>query len=715
MKAAAQAGGFVGANADPTAAVENPAAWSFTYCKNAATVIGVTAGGLIGSARRDVNVSVSYCMNTGTINGLYAAGGLINADLGNATKVLNGRIENSFNMGELTADTFLGGIVGDYVTNAANAGNALTLYNCFDISKRGENGTNGALVGKAVGTAISFENSYGAVAAESAGTYTELVGSYDGEATISNAGVASATNERVMLSTGSIKIGAMIERLETAIAALGEVEMPYGGISDGKPRDYTWYYANGALVNKGTKEAPYEIANAAQFATIGALSNGFQDAAQVGDMEDPVNFNGKYFKLTGDIDLTGYKADPINAEGATIVFDGNGKKISNWTIANTEYGGMFSAIGKNSVVKDLTLDNVDVAGNSISAGLIARGATGVTVYNVVLTDSCSVAPLSGNIAAGIIGTIVDEAATPDNTNPVKITFCVNKATISSLSVVGGIVGKLKGNFDYQISHCANKGALNITSTLNANFYVGGIIASTEGPADISEDTPTYMNSFIKDCYNVGAFTTTDTISYCYVGGIAGYLHAPQGAELTISNCFNVNARRVSTKCGENKLNNGGIGATSSTNLTKFVDTCYAVNAENSEHPFTALLTWGRNTSSQVDDYSKLVQNVTEPILDGNGASSTVKAGMEKIDAAIASKTELVWDFVAPDNGEDTTPDNGGDATDNADMTTQAPADTTETEKPKKKGCKSTLDSTYAVIALVAVLGFAFVAKKKENE
>jgi len=43
------------------------------------------------------------------------------------------------------------------------------------------------------------------------------------------------------------------------------------------------------------------------------------------------------------------------------------------------------------------------------------------------------------------------------------------------------------------------------------------------------------------------------------------------------------------------------------------------------------------------------------------------------------------------------------------------ADTTASaEDAKTKGCKKSIDSTYAVLALIAVLGFAFVAKKKEE-
>ena len=59
------------------------------------------------------------------------------------------------------------------------------------------------------------------------------------------------------------------------------------------------------------------------------------------------------------------------------------------------------------------------------------------------------------------------------------------------------------------------------------------------------------------------------------------------------------------------------------------------------------------------------------------------------------------------------PENPGNEQPGGNTTTKAP-DTTTKAPEEKKGCGSTLNSTYAVIALVAVLGFAFVAKKREE-
>ena len=720
------AAGLIGKSVAPATAAANTVTWDISYCTNAADVTAETAAaGLIAQANGEIALDVAYCSNTGKIAASAEtsslAGGIVGAlDATAATIAVTGSIENCYNTGELTAAGVTGGIVASYATDATVEGSELSLYNCFDNSKRSNATANGALVGTASGAALSFTNSYGAVAAESTGTFDALVGSYEGTATVENAGIVANAGKRVALDTGSAKLENMIERLTTAISALGEIEMPMGGFLDGPTYDYTWYYANDALVNRGTADAPYELANAAQFAGFTALINGTHVPEHLGDSytnEAAVSFNGKHFKLTGDVDLTGYKVDAINAEGQTIVFDGNGKKISNWTVTPTENGGMFSAIGKNSAIKNLTLDAVIVEGTRTSAVVVARGSLGLNLYNVTTTDSCKVWTTTGDIAAGFVGEIIDETAAPTDADTVKLTFCVNGAAVGGEKTVGGLVGKVKGNFNYQISHCVNKGELTITSTLNDRFYVGGILGTSEGLTE-PDGAEGYMNTFIKACYNTGKLVTPDTSSYCYVGGITGYTIAIEGAEIVIECCYDVSPRQVSTM-SEGKLANAGIGAASNSDLTKFVYTSYATNAEGSAHPYTALVTWTRNVSAQVDRYSNFVETLDSEIIDGNGLVSTMRVEIAKIDAAIASQTEIAWTFVDPNPPSDDTTDDGNDDTTTPEDTTAASVETTpapETTAPaaEKKGCRGALNSTYAVLALVSVLGFAFVAKKREE-
>ena len=96
----------------------------------------------------------------------------------------------------------------------------------------------------------------------------------------------------------------------------------------------------------------------------------------------------------------------------------------------------------------------------------------------------------------------------------------------------------------------------------------------------------------------------------------------------------------------------------------------------------------------------------------------MKAEMEKIDNAIKTLTELSWEKApaTPNSGSENNSNNTNN-TDNTDNTNaNNGGDTTTTPAPaeEKQGCGSALNSTYAVIALVAVLGFAFIAKKKEE-
>ena len=736
--------------------------------------MGMLAGAIYG------NVTIDNCHSNGTVTtaavkDVVAMGGLV----GLVSK-FNVTIKNCTNSADITnstvaenGDALTGGIVGSIqhytdaaavtqiIENCTNSG-MITVTNANALETVAIGGIVGSITPNTVRNDIQYEakllncTNTGAINCEIA---NKQVGDIAGLLTVQNAahGVNSSARVDIIGYTGTgdyavYNRGQLIEA--HAFSALTDCECDdegctytrhtyehswdaecangcgysrpfYGTTSDDKTRDYTWYYKEGALVNKGTATAPYEIANAAQLAALSALTYGVQDATLAGS-DARVNFNGKYFKLTADIDMTGYKVDPINMDGAAIVFDGNGKKIANWTVENTENGGVFSVVGKNSTVKNVTLDNVDFTATNTSAALIAIADVGLTVSNVKVNENCSVAAATSTIAAGIVGSIINETATP--ADMVKIIFCVNNADVSAKAVVGGIVGRIKGNFNYQITHCVNKGDLAAVSTANEVLTVGGILASTEAPK-VAQEEGGYISTetFIANCYNKGKLSTANTTAACYVGGIGGFLLSQEGAEVAISYCYDLSARKVSAT-SDTYLKNGGIAGDSTDNLTRFVEYCYAANASDSENPYTKLAEWKNTTGSQIDDYSSLVPSDTAEIFNAHGEATTMKAEMEKIDSAIATQTEIIWNIGGDgddgdgdgngDGGDNTTGDNSNDATNNGgDTTTQAPADTTTVaadDGAKKKGCGSALESTYAVIALVAVLGFAFVAKKKEE-
>ena len=569
---------------------------------------------------------------------------------------------------------------------------------------------NGAFAGQLNGTNMTLQNCYALVDPTSDGTYTELCADPGVIVNATNSAVVAAENARIFLSTGSIKFDEMYQRISQAIADLVAVEMPVGGFSDGLERDYSWYYADGAVIeDAGTKTNPYVIDTKEKFAALSSLSNGFHDPAAIGGSDERVNFNGKYFKLGADIDMTGYMADPLNMEGATIEFDGNNKTISNWKIENTKYGGVFSAVGRNSVVKDLTLDNVDVVAKDNSAVLISSAKSGLTVYNVYVKSTCSVEATEGKVGAGIVATIIDDVAGESDDVPpaeetlVKISFCINEASVKAKNTIGGIVGMTNGKFGYTYSYCANTGALEITSTKNQKFIVGGIL----GVAEKGEGNSAAWDgdTYIKDCYNKGSIKTPTTKSDCVVGGIAAAIYSATGY-IDITRCYDLSSRDLSTN--KTSLKNGGISAVSEGAVLKYMDISYAANAVGSKSAFVSATLWD-DEGDLTDIFSMALLELDEAILDGNGVESTIEEEIARLHTAITTLTEAEWDFVDP------TPVPGGNQENNQQNNQQnAPAETTAAVEEEKTGCGSALNSTYAVLALVAVLGFAFVAKKKEE-
>ena len=749
--------------------------WKFAYCANLANVTApVSAAGIVGASCGAINYDVDYCANMGTITnkGLGAknsdnqSAGLINArhhGYSNDYLDVDGSFRNCFNMGKLVMEgqneltTYAGtaGIMGLYRVYGKGGEdetheNTLEFYNCFDYSQRQypaptandpHPASHAAIAVWTAKTEIPmtyYTNCYAANAVGSPMPYDGLHGTNVGATTLNNAAVVESWDSKIVLTTGAISLGEMIERLAYAIETLTEVVMPLGGFDDGKDRDYTWYYANDALVEgKGTKDAPYEITNEAQFAALSALTNGTQDPYSVGGVNTEVVFENVYFKLTADLDLNEYIVEPL-LFGDGVVFDGNGKTISNWTIENVSTGAMFGELGADCTVKGLTFDAVTVDALGASAIVVSTAKAGLTVSDITVKDTC-VVNTAGDTAAGIVAYVLDEEAT--NEDYVKISFCINEADVSGKQQVGGIVGRTQGVFNYQISYCVNKGDLTATQLTNGTFYVGGILGYAARGVTASEN----WDNKIQNCYNTGKLTTGDTNSNCFVGGIVGYVRGHSPSELIIDNCYDVSARKVSTLSTGTKLRNGGIGGHGDANsLLKNLYNCYAMNVAGSEGIFTKLVAWEADSSALDDGFSKIVTALDAEIVAVDGSKSTMTAEMAKIDAAIANRTEIEWDSTGPcdhmyDNNCDTTCnkcgaertveghkyDNDQDATCNECGATREvsgsagndsgnSAGDTTTKPEEKKGCKSALNSTYAVIALVAVLGFAFVAKKREE-
>ncbi len=116
--------------------------------------------------------------------------------------------------------------------------------------------------------------------------------------------------------------------------------------------------------------------------------------------------------LTNDINMSGVAYTPIDC--GWILLNGNNKTISNLTAGVSAYekSGLFG-YGGATTIKDLTLENVSVAG--VQAGLIAGGGTeGTKVENVTIKGANSVKYVKDTYdeAAPGVGAIFGVTITP---------------------------------------------------------------------------------------------------------------------------------------------------------------------------------------------------------------------------------------------------------------------------------------------------------------
>jgi The GLUG motif len=236
----------------------------------------------------------------------------------------------------------------------------------------------------------------------------------------------------------------------------------------------------------GTTDAPYQIATKADLLVL---------ATNTADYS-------KCFILTADIDMQGQvfttaiiapdtvagNDNSFDGTAFTGTFDGNGHKITNFTIndgSNSNcYLGLFGYINSSGSVKNLGLENFAVSGSSNSwyvGGLVGLNYSG-TISNCYSTGSVS----GHEPVGGLVGY-----------NYGSIGNCYSTGTVSGSdgSAVG--VGGLVGWNDGSVSNCYSTGAV------SGYQVVGGLVGySYEGSISI--------------CYSTGAVSGSWD-----VGGLAG--------------------------------------------------------------------------------------------------------------------------------------------------------------------------------------------------
>jgi len=202
-------------------------------------------------------------------------------------------------------------------------------------------------------------------------------------------------------------------------------------------------------------------------------------------------FNNKHYRLVNDIDLSAYgSASPFN--------DGKG-----WTPIGTTDNPFFGAFdGNNKTISELYINNsehdyIGLFGN-VNGGPIKN----LNVSGAKITG--------GDYVGGIVGSIVGNLEYNNFTG-----------SVSGNNNIGGLVGLITGN----ASLCHS------TGTVNGNDYVGGLAGALGGDVANSYSTAAvsgnnnvggllgYFIGSINNCYSAGTVSGTGTSDD--VGGLVG--------------------------------------------------------------------------------------------------------------------------------------------------------------------------------------------------
>ena len=235
--------------------------------------------------------------------------------------------------------------------------------------------------------------------------------------------------------------------------------------------------------------------------------------------------NGKVVNaiVMNDIDCGNAEFKPIGQSESKAfegIFDGNGKTISGLAITHNEafpggnqnkdsYAGLFGIIGKQGVVKNLTVSNSTVTASSQYAGAVVGLNYGI-VENVKTDSSVSVVSNNDPSSIGGAGGVAGR-----NGGYGTMLNCENRASVVGKNMVGGIAG-------------ANTGA--ISSSINYGSVSGKIAGGIVGGSHYRniEKNVTHVPGRIAACQNLGAVSGST-----YAGGIVG-----ENVDGSVNNCRN---------------------------------------------------------------------------------------------------------------------------------------------------------------------------------
>ena len=363
-----------------------------------------------------------------------------------------GTIRNCYVLGSVSGVDWIGGVVGQ-------AGGA-TLKNCLTAARVESyiaaggvaGGSTAAVEGcAALNPAVTGRINVGRVVGEG------LFGSYDGNIAFGG-----------MESTGAGDYRQ--DGIAATAAAINQEGFFQSVFRFAEGEEDPWQYAAGCLpgfaeplpmplhlrtvpaapfAGQGNSGSPYEIGTAEQLVALAELVN---------SGEDGYNSSEVYYKLTDNIDLSGYRLGegwiPIGKDNSHPFngnLDGGGHVVSGLTIDRPggEYLGLFGFLASGSAVRNLGVAGADITGEE-TIGVLAGAVSGTVENCWVAGRVAGTDEFIGGLAGSISGTVKN---------------CYAAVAVSGSAEVGGVAGEVSG----AVQNCWAAGSVTGTSQ-----RVGGI-------------------------------------------------------------------------------------------------------------------------------------------------------------------------------------------------------------------------------------------------
>ena len=447
---------------------------------------GEKRGGIVGHT--SIGCDVSGCFVTGTVTGEKFVGGI--AGWGAGT------IKNCYALANVTATgVSAGGIAGYYCSN-------FTIENCYysgNVSAKWAGGIAG-YVSESISGSTEIKNCV-SLAESVTGSNANRIAGYNDNATLTNNYAWSGTTVSGSAASDGADLTYTNGTLSPQFSEIfGSDNSAWKFTKDGLP-----------ILNDvgGTQfsELP-KCMTGVGFDGFGIKTNPYliEDVEDLKLLAEKVNsgvtYEGKYFKLTADIDL---KNEPnwtpigtmLVEEGRPFqgTFDGGGHQIANLTISNGgQYGGLFGYT-EGAVIKSCNVTG-EVNGYNCTGGIVGYANNNTHILNCSFQGNVEG---DGEERGGIVG---------HTSSGCEVSGCFVTGTVTGDREVGGIAGSGVGT----IKNCY--ALANVTAT---GVNAGGIAGKAYGVT-------------IENCYYSGEVSAKD-----YAGGIAGYV---SGAK-TIRNCVSL--------------------------------------------------------------------------------------------------------------------------------------------------------------------------------